>query len=111
MAGRPSTLPTTVKTLSGSCSEPIGSVYFPSASRFNPGTSDVRDGIVIQVVQPSRFLPFQTGVQSLAPRMAPVRRKTQTRRNLGAGIPGQIIAEPAGSKESERVCPGAVAPT
>src|SRR5215471_20535255 len=63
MAGAPSTSGTTVKTCSGSRPAPIGSVYLPSAPRARPGTSEDGSGCRIHVVQPSRFLPFQSDVQ------------------------------------------------
>src|SRR5215471_18827480 len=63
MAGAPSTSGTTVKTCSGSRPAPIGSVYLPSAPRARPGTSEDGSGCRIHVVQPSRFRPFQSGVQ------------------------------------------------
>ncbi len=63
IAGRPSTSPATVNTSSGSRPLPIASVYLPSAPRARPGTSDVGSGRWIQVVQPSRFEPFQSGIQ------------------------------------------------
>ena len=65
MAGLPSTSEATVNTWSGSRPLPIGSVYLPSAPRASPGTSEVGSGCRIHVDQPSRFLPFQSGVQSL----------------------------------------------
>ena len=43
----------------------MGSVYLPLASRASPGTSEVAAGCRIHVVQPSRFLPFQSDVQPL----------------------------------------------
>ena len=85
--GRPSTSPTTVNTLSGSRPAPIGSVYFSSASRFSPGTSEPGSGCRIHVVQPSRSLPFQSGVQPLAARTAiPPPSKTPMRSNRGRCI-------------------------
>jgi hypothetical protein len=63
MAGLPFTFDATVNTSSGSRPDPMTSVYRPFAPRGSPGTSDVGSGRCIHVVQPSRFLPFQSDVQ------------------------------------------------
>src|SRR5947208_908362 len=84
-----------VNTLSGSRPDPIGSVYFPSASRFSPGTSELGAGCCIQVVQPSRSVPFQSGVQVLSARIPTMPSSTQVTSNLGrciaASSPGRLF--------------------
>src|SRR5439155_8134536 len=86
IADRPSTSRTTVNTLSGSRPDPIGSVYLPSAPRFSPGTSELDSGCRIHVVQPSRSLPFQSGVHPFSAWIVTMPSNTTTRISLRASI-------------------------
>src|SRR6476620_2281345 len=84
----------TVNTLSGSRPDPIGSVYFPAASRVSPGTSEPGSGCRIHVVQPSRSLPFQSDVQPLSARIAIPLSNTPTRSNRGKCISLNTCLQP-----------------
>ena len=106
MAGRPSTLSATVKTFSGSRLDPMGSVYRPSASAIQPGhVRTSAPGCRIQVVQPSRFLPFQRGVQPVWACVVVTPSKAATRRqrpDMHGGISGRDYTRKSGRDTSLR---------